>query len=77
MAVYFSFILVIAFAPEVLGRPLGSSSITLGIPVGIGIIVLAFALTGWYVHRANARFDILSEAIRRDHDADGSTPHAH
>ncbi|WP_433962203.1 DUF485 domain-containing protein [Larsenimonas salina] len=42
MALYFTFILLIAFAPGVLGMPLGSGTvITLGIPIGLGLIVVA------------------------------------
>ncbi|HSR63644.1 MAG TPA: DUF485 domain-containing protein [Gammaproteobacteria bacterium] len=58
LLVYFLFILFIAFAPEILGRPLMEGSvITIGIPIGIAIIVFAFLLTGWYVHKSNSEFD--------------------
>lgn len=66
LVVYFSFILTIAFAPQVLGMRLGEGVITLGLPVGIGIIFLAFVLTGIYVKRANDEFDSLTEAIKED-----------
>jgi uncharacterized membrane protein (DUF485 family) len=36
---------------------------TIGIPVGILIIIAAFALTGVYVRRANAEFDALNQQI--------------
>ncbi len=63
---YFSFILIIAFAPEVLARPVFSDHIiTWGIPVGVAIIVLSFLLTGVYVYRANAEFDKLRDRIIR------------
>ena len=58
LAIYYGFILVIAFAPGVLGVPLGPDAVTtVGIPVGILIIVAAFVLTGLYVRRANSEFD--------------------
>lgn len=63
IAVYFAFILLVAFAPGVLGAPIGGSVITVGIPVGIFIIVFAFALTGVYVARANTEFDRLTRQI--------------
>ncbi len=66
LAVYYAFILLIAFSPEILGTPLGGSIISLGIPVGIGIIIIAFALMGIYVHRANTEFDALVEDIRNE-----------
>ena len=63
---YFGFILVIAFAPGLLAIPLGSRTVvTWGIPIGVGIILLGFALTGLYVYRANGEFDGRIEAIVR------------
>ncbi len=62
--VYFSFILLIAFAPDFLGRPIREGSfITIGIPVGVLIIVLSFVLTGIYVWKANKVFDRINQKI--------------
>ena len=66
LTVYYAFILSIAFAPSFLGTKIGSGVMTLGIPVGIGIILLAFALTGIYVKRANSEFDALTAAIKEE-----------
>lgn len=64
LVAFFSFILLIAFAPEVLAVRLGPETvITRGIPVGVGIILLGFVLTGIYVHRANGEFDRANAAI--------------
>jgi len=65
LVVYFSFILTIAFSPETLGTPLSSDTVTtVGIPVGIIIIIFAFMLTGIYVRRANSEFDDLTTKIK-------------
>lgn len=65
LVVYFSFILTIAFSPETLGAPLSSDAVTtVGIPVGIVIIIFAFVLTGIYVRRANSEFDVLTAKIK-------------
>lgn len=65
LVVYFGFVLTIAFDPSILGAPLSAGSVTtVGIPVGIGVIVIAFALTGVYVRRANSEFDELSNRIK-------------
>lgn len=65
LVVYFAFILTIAFEPALLGTPLGSDTVTtVGIPVGIAVIVIAFALTGIYVKRANTEFDALTNKIK-------------
>lgn len=67
LIIYFSFILLVAFAPGVLGTPLAAGSvITVGIPLGVLIIVSAFVLTGIYVRRANTEFDELNRQILED-----------
>jgi uncharacterized membrane protein (DUF485 family) len=63
LVIYFGFILVIAFAPKLLGVPIGGGVMTVGIPVGLVVIVSAFVLTGIYVHRANSEFDDLTHKI--------------
>ena len=61
---YFSFILLVAFFPEVLGHKISDESIiTIGIPIGISIIILAFASTGIYVFIANKEFDQIERII--------------
>lgn len=65
LIVYFSFILLLAYSPGTLGTPLSSETVTtVGIPVGVAIIVFAFALTGIYVRRANSEFDVLTQKIK-------------
>lgn len=64
LMMYFSFILSIAFFPQLLGHVLHPDSpITVGIPIGIAIIFLAFVLTGVYVYRANTVFDRITREI--------------
>lgn len=58
VAIYFGFILLVAFAPAWLAEPLGSHTTTVGIPLGVGVILSAFVLTGIYVRRANTDFDV-------------------
>lgn len=67
LAIYYGFILVIAFAKELLATPLGPGmTMTVGIPVGVLIILSAFVLTGIYVARANGQFDRMTKAIKED-----------
>ncbi len=63
---YFGFILLVAFAPGFLGASLGGGVTTVGIVVGVLVIVLAFLLTGFYVSRANGVYDPLIEEIIRE-----------
>jgi uncharacterized membrane protein (DUF485 family) len=66
LVVYYAFILFIAFSPETLGASLSGGMTTVGIPVGIAIIVFAFVLTGIYVKRANSEFDDLTNKVKDD-----------
>lgn len=67
LLVYYAFIMIIAFSPETLGTPIYEGSvISVGIPVGIAIILFSFFLTGLYVHKANGTYDVLLEEMKRD-----------
>ncbi len=63
---YFIFILAIAFYPKVLGVTVGGSLITVGIVLGIFIIVLSFLVVGIYTKKANFEFDTLVAQIKQD-----------
>lgn len=67
LVLYVAFILLVAFDPQWLGTPLyEGATITRGIPVGVGLIVISFVLTGIYVIRANSEFDRLTADIIRE-----------
>ena len=67
LIVYFSFILTIAFEPVLLSTPLYEGSVTtVGIPLGVFIIIFAFVLTGIYTYKANGEFDTLSKKINKE-----------
>ncbi|AHJ13466.1 DUF485 domain-containing protein [Sulfurospirillum multivorans] len=66
LVVYYAFILVIAFSPTTFGQTIGSGVTTVGIPIGFGIIVLSFILTGVYIQRANGEFDDLNNQIKEE-----------
>ncbi|NEV62932.1 DUF485 domain-containing protein [Thiorhodococcus minor] len=67
LAIYYGFILTIAFAPSWLGTPVvEGATTTIGMPIGVIIIVAAFVLTGIYVAKANSKFDALTKAVREE-----------
>lgn len=67
LGIYYGFILVVAFNKQILAQQLWEGSVaTVGIPVGIGVILSAFALTGIYVYRANSEFDRLTSEIKEE-----------
>ncbi len=65
VAIYFSFILCVAFAPGLMSIQVGRG-LTLGFPLGIAVILSAIVLTGLYVLRANGEFDDLTRRIVAD-----------
>ena len=66
LAIFFGYILLIAFAPDLLATRIAGQATTLGIPLGVGVILAGIGLTGIYVHRANSRFDPMLAQILRD-----------
>jgi len=66
MVVYYGFILLVAFDKPLLSQRLGAGVMTLGMPVGFGVIVFTVAITAYYVRRANAEFDTLTEALTKE-----------
>lgn len=67
LLVYFGYILTIAFRKDLLAQPIGDGVTSIGIPVGIGVIITGIVLTGIYVRLANRLFDPLVEVIRKEH----------
>jgi uncharacterized membrane protein (DUF485 family) len=63
LVIYFGFILLVAYAPKFLGMRLGTGVTTIGIPIGLFVIVSAFVLTGIYVSIANSKYDALIRRI--------------
>lgn len=66
LVVYYGFILLVAFDKPLLATRIGSGVTTVGIPLGLGVIVFTVVITAIYVARANRRFDALTEAIVKD-----------
>ena len=66
MVVYYGFILLIAFDKELLSAKLGTGVMTVGMPVGLFVIVFTVVITGIYVRRANSEFDDLTAKIKQE-----------
>ena len=57
-AAYYGFILLVAFEGPWLGTKMGPGMTTsIGVPIGVGVIVFTIILTWIYVRRANGEFD--------------------
>ncbi|KAF0225364.1 MAG: hypothetical protein FD176_415 [Rhodospirillaceae bacterium] len=64
---YYAFMMVVAFAPQVLAVPLSEGgSLTIGAPIGAAIIIISWLLTGVYSHFANGPFEQLNNDIVRE-----------
>jgi uncharacterized membrane protein (DUF485 family) len=66
MVVYYGYIALIAFNKPFLAQPLGTGVTTLGVPLGMGVIVFTIVITAIYVRRANSEFDALTKDILKD-----------
>ena len=63
MVVYYGYIALIAWNKEFLGQPIGNGVTTIGVPIGMGVIIFTIVITGIYVRRANSEFDSLTKQI--------------
>lgn len=66
LIVYYGYIALIAFDKEFLSRPFGAGVTTIGIPIGVGVILFTIIITGIYVNRANNEFDKLTAEILKE-----------
>lgn len=66
LVAYYGYIAVIAFDKELFARKIGDGVTTLGIPVGVGLIVFTVIITGLYVRRANTEFDEMTAKLIKE-----------
>jgi uncharacterized membrane protein (DUF485 family) len=66
LLVYYGYIALIAFDKPFLAQPIGAGVTTLGIPIGMAVIVFTVVITAIYVRRANGEFDTLTREILKD-----------
>ncbi|MCK9380693.1 MAG: DUF485 domain-containing protein [Sulfuritalea sp.] len=65
--VYFGYIGLIAFDKSFLAIKIGAGYVTsIGIPMGIGVLVFTIVITAIYVRRANNEFDAIKDEIVRE-----------
>ena len=66
LVIYFGFIALVAFAKPLLAMKVGGGVTSLGIVLGLVVIVAAFLLTGIYVRRANGEFDEMTARLKAE-----------
>jgi uncharacterized membrane protein (DUF485 family) len=60
---YYGFILLVAFDKPFLAQRFGTGVMTVGMPLGVAVIVFTVVITWYYVRRANGEFDTLTDQI--------------
>jgi uncharacterized membrane protein (DUF485 family) len=63
MVAYYGFILLVAFDKPLLAKKIGGGVTTLGMPLGVAVIVFTIIITWIYIRRANSEFDSLTEQV--------------
>ena len=67
MVVYFGYILLVAFNKQFLATKISAGAVTsIGIPLGVGVLVFTIVITAIYVRRANSEFDATKDEIVRE-----------
>jgi uncharacterized membrane protein (DUF485 family) len=62
---YYGYIVLIAVNRPLLSQPFGEHTATIGILLGVAIIVGSWLLTAIYIVWANRRFDVEAERLRQ------------
>lgn len=65
ISAYFGFILLVAFRPDILGRPVGEGIISIGIYAGMAILLFGFVLAAIYMRISNGKIAELQQKIQQ------------
>ncbi len=67
ITLYYLLMGTVAFFPEALRTLINPESVvTIGWPLGAGVIVISWLLTGLYIRKANTELEPLNDAILKD-----------
>jgi cation/acetate symporter len=67
LVAFYGFVMLVAFKPEVLARPVAEGSmLTIGVAMGLFIFVSFWLVVAAYVRRANGPFDALTAEIVKE-----------
>ncbi|WP_462384063.1 DUF485 domain-containing protein [Pseudomonas sp. Marseille-QA0892] len=66
LAIYYGFVVVMAFAPHIMAMPISGGVTNVGIVLTVAVILLSFACTAFYVHQANRILDPMAEKLIRE-----------
>jgi cation/acetate symporter len=60
---FYGFVMVVAFAPSVIGTRIGGSTLTVGVAAGLSMFIGFWLLAALYVRKANTEFDRINAEI--------------
>ena len=64
---YYGYIALVAFNKAFLGQKISAEGVTtIGVPIGMGLIVFTILITGLYVRKANGEFDEMTAEILKE-----------
>ncbi len=64
---YYGYILLIAFNKQWLSTKIAAGwTMSIGVPLGVGVIIITIVLTNVYVRRANSEFDDLNAEVIKE-----------
>ena len=66
LVVYYGYIALIAFDKPFLAQPFGDGVTSLGIPIGMGVIIFTILITAIYVRKANSEYDTMTAEILKE-----------
>ncbi|MDQ9021214.1 DUF485 domain-containing protein [Acinetobacter sichuanensis] len=67
LLIYFIFIGVASFSPQILAQTLGDRVITIGMPIAALVIILSWLITGIYIYITNQHFDRIKAQLKREY----------
>lgn len=67
LVIYFVFIAIACFNPQILAQTLGGKAVTLGMPIAALVIIISWLITGLYIYITNQHFDRVKEQLKREY----------
>ncbi len=66
LVMYFVFIGVASYAPQLLAQTFGDRVMTVGMPIAALVIVCSWLITGLYIYVTNQHFDRIKAQLKRE-----------
>lgn len=65
--IYFLFIGIASFYPQLLAQTMGDRVLTIGMPMAALVIIISWLITGIYIYITNQHFDRIKEELKREY----------